>query len=368
VLAREVPGSRFELEKSRHFREAGQTRLDRVIWHVTEDASAEMARFRAGELHVTESVPPGRGDWLAREFGSAYRVAPYLGSFYLVYNLKRAPFEGNRLLRQALSLAIDREIIVERVLRTGEIPARRLVPPNMPGWQVSDDGPRFPDSETRIEQARALYRQAGFGPGRPLSVELRFNSSLAHRRLASAVAAMWKQHLGVRTRLINEEWKVFVTNRRQGRITEVVRGGWIADWADPGNFLGNFHSESPMNYAFFNDPDFDRLLDRASGVRASGRTKLLLEAEQRLLDSHAMIPLYYYVSRHLVHPDISGFEDNPMDIHLSRWLATDRTGPNSLDNASGVPEMPAVAGSRRPDVGRASANSSAPGRQRPEQP
>ncbi|MCA1779854.1 MAG: ABC transporter substrate-binding protein, partial [Xanthomonadaceae bacterium] len=321
--------------------------------------------------HITESVPPGRGDWLAREFGPAYRVAPYLGTFYLVYNLQRPPFEGNRPLRHALSLAIDREVIAERVLRTGEIPAHRLVPPNMPDWSVSDDRPQFPDAETRIEHARDLYRQAGFGPGRPLSVELRFNSSLAHRRLASAVAAMWKQHLGVRTRLINEEWKVFVTNRRHGRITEIVRGGWIADWADAGNFLRNFHSESPMNYAFLKDPDFDRLLDRAAGARAAARTGLLHAAEQRLLDSHALIPLYYYVSRHLVQADVSGFEDNPMDIHLSRWLATTpRAARTALGNRPGAVERPADHASRRPasdrDSGRDSAIVPIFGQQRPE--
>jgi oligopeptide transport system substrate-binding protein len=132
---------------------------------------------------------------------------------------------------------------------------------------------------------------------------------------------MWKQHLGIATRLVHEEWKVFVTNRRQGRITEVVRGGWIADWADPVNFLGNFHSGSRLNYAFFDDATFDRLLDRAASNSGPERVRLLHRAEQRLLDRHAIIPVYYYVSRHLVDPRVRGWRDNPMDIHLSRWLS-----------------------------------------------
>jgi len=112
-----------------------------------------------------------------------------------------------------------------------------------------------------------------------------------------------------------------VTNRRHGRITEIVRGGWIADWADPINFLGNFHSDSRLNYAFFDDAVFDRLLERAGSAKGPERLRTLYRAEQRLLGRHAIIPLYYYVSRHLVDPRVQGWRDNPMDIHLSRWLA-----------------------------------------------
>ncbi|MDT8449556.1 MAG: peptide ABC transporter substrate-binding protein, partial [Wenzhouxiangellaceae bacterium] len=221
VLERETPGARFELARNRHFRAAGDVGPDRVVWHVTEDPSAELARFRTGELHVTETVPPGRLDWLDAELGGALRVAPYLGSFYLAFNLSRPPFAGRPKVREALSLAIDRDILVDRVLGTGERPAWRLVPPGMPGWppagHEAQPGIAHMERAERIERARELYRAAGFGRDRPLELELRFNSSLSHRRLAVAVAAMWKQYLGVRTRLVNEEWKVFVTNRRHGR-------------------------------------------------------------------------------------------------------------------------------------------------------
>ena len=316
-LVERVPGSVFRLARNTHYREADRVAPGGVTWHVTEDPSAELARFRAGELHATETVPPGRIDWLREQLGDALHISPYLGSFYLVFNLRQAKFADPRV-RQALALAIDRRLLTERVLGAGELPAERLVPPGLPGWP--DVAPEGLDLDARLARARALLREAGHGRGNPLEVELRFNSSLAHRRLAVAVAAMWKQHLGVRTRLINEEWKVFVTNRRHGRITEIVRGGWIADWADPAHFLDNFHSDSPLNYAFLSDPDLDRLLEAARSQRGPGRTATLVEAEQRLLDRHAIIPLYYYVSRHLVDPDLRGWQDNVMDIHLSRWL------------------------------------------------
>jgi oligopeptide transport system substrate-binding protein len=189
----------------------------------------------------------------------------------------------------------------------------------MPGWPDQPEAVSAPD-EAAIARARMLYEAAGYGRNRPLQVELRFNTSLTHRRMAAAVAAMWKQHLGVETRLLNEEWKVFVANRRHGRITEIVRGGWIADWRDAGNFLQLFMADSPLNYTFFNDPTFEFLMDSAAEQHGDQRLRSLKLAEAHLLDEHVILPLYYYVSRHLVHPTVRGFEDNAMDIHLSRWI------------------------------------------------
>ncbi len=139
--------------------------------------------------------------------------------------------------------------------------------------------------------------------------------------MAAAVAAMWREQLGVRTRMTNEEWKVFVANRRHGRLTQVVRGGWIADWRDPANFLQLFVGHSPLNYTFWQDDHFDRLMATAEQSAGEARLEWLRQAENRLLEQQVIVPLYYYVSRHLIKSDVKGFENNLMDIHLSRWLS-----------------------------------------------
>jgi len=131
---------------------------------------------------------------------------------------------------------------------------------------------------------------------------------------------MWKQVLGVNTQLVNEEWKVFVNNRRLGVITEVFRGGWIADYADPSSFLDLFVSESSMNSTFYSNTGFDMLLKSADLTSGSARMELLQQAEAQLMQDMPAIPLYYYVSRHLVSPRINGFSDNVRDVHLSRYL------------------------------------------------
>lgn len=319
ALVERIPGARITLAANPYFREAGTVALDEIVWHVIEEPSVELARYRAGQLHITETIPPGRLDWMQQQFGEELRIAPYLGTFFLTFNVDRPPFADTPELRHALSLVIDRRLLTDRVLGAGEIPAWGLVPPGMPGWPDAPDHQVSPMAE-RIAEARRLYEQAGYSARRPLRTELRFNTSLTHRRLAVAVAAMWKQHLGVETRLVNEEWKVFVANRRQGRITEIVRGGWIADWRDAGNFLQLFQSESPLNYAFFSDAVFDDHMDRAARTQGETRLQWLRQAESRVIEQAVVIPLYYYVSRHLVKPGVSGFKDNAMDIHLSRWL------------------------------------------------
>lgn len=322
LLEQRIPGAHIRLRANPYFRQADQVRLAGVVWHVIEEPSVELSRYRAGQLHITEAIPPGRLNWMREQFGDELRIYPYLGTFFLAFNLSREPFADARELRRALSLVIDRELLTQRVLGAGEVPAYGLIPAGMPGW----DEARAPDSRPmaeRIAEAQVLYAAAGFTARRPLRAELRFNTSLTHRRMAAAVAAMWREHLGVETRMVNEEWKVFVANRRQGRITEIVRGGWIADWRDAGNFLQLFETGSPLNYTFFSDPEFDALMALAEVSSGEQRLAALRAAEERLLDQQVIIPLYFYVSRALVHPSVRGFEDNAMDIHLSRWLWLD---------------------------------------------
>ena len=329
VLDSRVPGAHMHLLANPHWHAADQLKLDAVHWHVIEEPNVEMNRYRANELHITETIPPGRLRWMREQFGDELRISPYLGSFFLVFNVARPPFEDQPKLRRALSLVIDRELLTERVLGAGEVPAQRLIPPGMPGWPDAASAEELSLDARRV-MAQQLYRAAGYSDRNPLTVELRVNTSLAHRRMSAAVAAMWREHLGVRTRQVSEEWKVFVANRRHGRLTQIVRGGWIADWRDAANFLQLFQTDSPLNYSFWSDPEFDRLMRHADRSEGSARQNLLLQAEQRMLDHQVIVPLYYYVSRHLVKPDVRGFEDNLMDVHLSRWLSLDRN--SGFDN------------------------------------
>jgi oligopeptide transport system substrate-binding protein len=322
-IARLTPHALVRLEANPQFHAAPELALESVDYLPIEDPASELARFRAGELHITETLPPGRFEWLRENLGRELQVHPYLGSFWLGLNLKRAPLSGNPALRQALALAIDRETLVGKVLGAGELAAWSIVPPGLDGYvpQLADGAAL--DRGRREALARKLFAESGAGRDGPLRLELRFNSSSQHRRVAVAVAAMWKQVLGVHTQLLNEEWKVFVNNRRQGVRTQVFRGGWIADYADAASFLDLFRAENEQNWSFYANADFDALMRQADVKQGSERIVRLQEAESLLMRDMPAIPLYYYVSRHLVNISVRGFHPNVRDIHLSRYMDLD---------------------------------------------
>jgi len=298
-LADWLPQAMITLERNPQFREPAP--IPRVRFHVTEDASSELKRFEAGGLHLTETVPPQPLPQLRARFGDQLRISPYLGSFWLGLNLTKPPFKDSPALREALSLAIDRDILTRHVTGLGETPAWGVVPPGTADYDPTRPRAAGMGKAQREAQARALYAEAGYSAENPLQIELRYNTSTPHRRLALAVAAMWRETLGVRTTLRNEEWKVFVGTRRQKVITQVFRGGWIADVDDARNFLDNFRKGSAANWTGYADPGFEALLDAADAAPSlAARSAKLREAEARLLSAHALLPIYFYTSKHLV--------------------------------------------------------------------
>ena len=317
TLANWRPLASISLSKNPHYYDAKSVALTDVRYHVTEDASEESRRFDAGELHLTETIPPGRLQQLRARFGSKLHIAPSLGSFFLGLNLTQAPLKDNLPLRQALSLAIDRTRIVEIVTGTGEEPAYALLPTILTGAAKADAKRRTVNEEN----ARALYQQAGYSRNKPLIIELRYNTSLLNRRLMLAISVMWEQVLGVQTVLRQEEMKVLVQNRRAKRITQAFRGGWNADLADPLDFLDIFAADSSLNTTGFQSAQYTLLLETLHQTTDPLEARrLALAAEAELMAAQPIIPLFFYTSKHLVAPELEGFVGNPLDHHPSRLL------------------------------------------------
>jgi oligopeptide transport system substrate-binding protein len=317
----------IRLKKNPYFHAADSVALDFVEYLPIEDANSELSRFRTGELDMTETIPAGRHDWLQTYMGDELKVSPYIGSFWLGLNLAREPFTGNNKLRRALSMAVDRRIIARLVVGAGELPAWSIVPPGINGYAPQAFEGSEVDQEARQLEAKRLYKEAGYGNNKPLLVELRYNTSSQHRKIALAVSSMWRQVLGVNTQLVNEEWKVFVNNRRQGVLTQVFRGGWIADYADPTSFLDLFRSDNDLNTTFYKNERFDRLMDQAAVLQGTARMQRLQRAEVELMKDMPVIPLFFYVSRHLLKQTVTGYQSNVRDIHLSRYMGVESTNP-----------------------------------------
>jgi ABC-type oligopeptide transport system substrate-binding subunit len=175
--------------------------------------------------------------------------------------------------------------------------------------------------QDREDEARRLFEAAGFGPDNLPKLELRYNTSATHRKIALAAQEMWKDVLGLDVELINEEFRVLVANMRAMQITQLFRLSWNADVNDASSFLTLFESGNQSNMFGFADGNFDRLMnDAARQVDPVRRRLHLEEAERELLAAHVVIPLYYPVSKHLVRSTVGGWQDNVLDYHYSQDL------------------------------------------------
>ena len=322
VLDAWIPGSVIALKRNEHYWNNDATAIDAVNWHVIVQDSAELSRYRAGELHITSTVPSDSFAQVQQQYGDQLKVAPFLAIYYLGYNLTKPPFEDNRALRRALSMAIDREELTTKVTARGEAPAYSWVPPGIDGYEPVRMGFAALGKEEREQLARRLYKEAGYSEDNPLEIEIRYNTGDTHRRIVVAVQSMWRDVLGFEATLHNEEFRVLLENVKQADITQVFRLSWVGDYIDPNTFLAALRSDNPQNTTKYSSADYDDFMARAGAqVDPKQRALFLGEAERVMLADYPLIPLYFYVTRHLVHPDIEGWGDNPLDYHYSQDLS-----------------------------------------------
>lgn len=296
------------------------TTINTVYFYPLEDQNAEVLRYRSGAFDMTsEDLPVSQLDWIRENLGDELYISPWLGVYYYGFNLIRPPFEDQPKLRQALSMSIDREIITEKVLNNGTLPAYGFVPPGVLDYEGYEYPWKHMDKEEQLAEARRLYREAGYSKDNPLRVELRYNTEQNHKKIALAISAMWKQNLGVITEIINQEWKVYLDVRSQKRLTEAFRIGWIGDYNDPYTFLELGLSNHGQNDTGYSEPSYDKLLaDSFQTDSIEERAAVLREAEKQFLNDYPVAPVYYYITSRLIKPWVGGYQDNIMDHHYTK--------------------------------------------------
>ena len=217
-------------------------------------------------------------------------------------------------MREALTLAIDRTVITEKILKAGQIPAYGLVPPSTHNSDPYQPEYSKLDRKEQIARAQALYAEAGYSKEKPLKVSIIYNTSDAHKKIMVAVAAMWKRVLGVQTELNNQEWKVMLANMAQ-KDDQAYRYTWNGDYDDPYTFLEIFQQNSEVNYSGYQNPAYDAQLKEAAATPdLAARAKLLQAAEKTVIDDYAVAPLYHYVTVRLLKPQFKGYAGNALGI------------------------------------------------------
>jgi ABC-type oligopeptide transport system substrate-binding subunit len=221
-------------------------------------------------------------------------------------------------------MAIDRKALESTILPFGQKPAYGFVPPGTWNYEPQSwEWHNLLDPE-RIQEARRLYALAGFSARKPLRLRVLLNSNNSIKQVAIAIASMWKETLGVDTELIDEEYRVFLTSRRDTYKWDVARLGWTADYNDAGNFLDTLRTGSPNNDARYERSEFNELLNRgASTIDSRDRRQLLEDAERMMLSDYPILPIYFFSSKRLIKPYVRGADANPLNRLYSKHLVID---------------------------------------------
>ena len=324
ILEDWVVGTQIVVRRNHAYWNDAATHLERVRFVHFADPGDEFRQYRAGQIDVSYVVPPPQFAWIKANLGAELHVSPQLSVYYYGFNLTQPPFKGNSRLRRALSMVIDREKLTTAVTGVGEAPAYGWVPRGVTNYTPQQFDYASQPYEARVREARELYRQAGYSAEHPLKVEIRYNSGEVHNRLAVAIAAMWKETLGVETTLYAEEFRALLQSIQARKETQVFRSSWVGDFNDAYSFEQLLQSGFGINLTGYSNPHYDALL--ASAVRQAdpaARRAALEEAERTMLADHPVLPLYFYVNKHMVKPTVRGWTDNVMNVQYSKNLRLD---------------------------------------------
>jgi len=326
VLKEWVPNGHIRLVKNPHFYDAANVAIEDVYFYPTEDIAAAFQRFRAGELDVVNRCPPtNEVALLKKEIPGQVRIAPFVSTYFLPFNMRRKPFDDVRV-RLAVALALDRETLVDKVIRIGQIAAYNIIPPGMPGYSYAAQMRfRGQPMTARLDRARALLAEAGFGPSNPLRFDLLMYNSTDWKRWAVPMQAMWRT-AGIEATLAPVDSQILFEMIRKKDFA-VASAGWLADYRDPLNFLFMFKSDAgDLNWGYYSNAKFDALVAGSDYIRdPAARLAALAQAEQIALDDVAVVPLLHDVTRDTVSPQVKGWIPNPTNVNRSRWLSLDRS-------------------------------------------
>lgn len=309
ILKKWIMNKIIVVEKNPLYWDASQVRLKEIHFYPVDNIATEERMFRAGQLHITNTVPSEKIGEYRKNDPELIHIVPYLGTYYYIFNTLKAPFNDLRV-RRAFAMSIDRKKIVEKVTKGGQLPAFAFTPPNIGGYIPQAHVPYD------LEAARKLLAQAGYPQGEKFpAVAILYNTSEGHRKIAVAIQQMWKTALNVEVTLINQDWKVYLSSRKT-KDFEIARAGWIGDYADPKTFLDMFVTGHGNNHTGWSDPRYDAIVTEANCMPdIQKRLALFQQAEKMIVDQAPVLPIYTYTNASLISSDVKGWYPNILDHH-----------------------------------------------------
>lgn len=320
AMQERIVNEKIVLKPNPYYWDHKNTVLTKVTFIPINQESAATKRYLADDIDITESFPKNMYKKLMKDIPGQVYTPDQLGTYYYAFNTQKAPLNDVRV-RRALSYAIDRQIIAEKVLGTGEKPAYHFTPDVTAGFEPVPLAMQKMTQAERNKQAKEWLKEAGYGPKKPLKLTLLYNTSENHQKIAIAVASMWKKSLGAQVKLTNQEWKTYIDSRNTGKF-DVVRASWVGDYNEASTFLSLLTSTHSGNIAKFNSPGYDKLLKMASEeTDAAKRNADYVQAEQIIAEQAPIAPIYQYTNGRLIKPWVKGYPiTNPEDVAYSQTM------------------------------------------------
>ncbi|HGV3508217.1 TPA: ABC transporter substrate-binding protein [Klebsiella michiganensis] len=316
-LSQWVVNERIVAERNPRYWDNAHTVINKVTYLPISSETADVNRYKAGEIDIVYTVPINQFAQLKKTMGDQLDVSPQLATYYYEFNTTRPPFNDPRV-RRALNMALDKDIIAEKVLGQGQRPAWLISQPDIGGVNLHNPEYASWPREKRIAEAKKLLSEAGYNETHPLVFNLLYNTSESHQRIAIAASSMWKKNLGVEAKLQNQEWKTMLDAMHTHNF-DAVRYAWIADYDDAATFLNNFRTGDSENTSQYSNPAYDEALRNAAKASdTTARGKFYQQAEDLLGQDVPAIPVYHYVRTHLVKPWVGGFTPDKLGYYYTK--------------------------------------------------
>ena len=309
--------NKIVVEKNPHYYDASIVQLNEIHYYPVSNVMTEDRMFRAGQLHLTSTLPSQKCPIYIEE-NPNLRIDPYMGTYFYRINTENEVLKDVKV-RKALAYSIDRQLLVDKVTKCGQIPAYSFTPPGTNGYQPTTEIPFDP------VLAKSLLDEAGFSEENPFpKLEILFNTNEDHRKLALAIQQMWQINLGIEVELVNQDWKVYLNREMIGDF-QISRAGWIGDYEDPNTFLDLMRPNRGNNKTGWENMEYDALVQKANTINNQAeRYELLYKAEEILIENMPVIPLYTYVRAYQLSPDVKGFSPHILDHHHPKFIYLER--------------------------------------------
>ena len=309
--------NKIVVEKNPHYYDASIVQLNEIHYYPVSNVMTEDRMFRAGQLHLTSTLPSQKCPIYIEE-NPNLRIDPYMGTYFYRINTENEVLKDVKV-RKALAYSIDRQLLVDKVTKCGQIPAYSFTPPGTNGYQPTTEIPFDP------VLAKSLLDEAGFSEENPFpKLEILFNTNEDHRKLALAIQQMWQINLGIEVELVNQDWKVYLNREMIGDF-QISRAGWIGDYEDPNTFLDLMRPNRGNNKTGWENMEYDALVEKANTINNQAeRYELLYKAEEILIENMPVIPLYTYVRAYQLSPDVKGFSPHILDHHHPKFIYLER--------------------------------------------